>query len=64
MFMGLKVARQSRDDTGQQNEYGVRPCPRCGRMVSTCAYGYHSHLRACLKRTIVFDGKTYLPAEK
>jgi hypothetical protein len=55
--------RQHPSDSGHKNEYGTRKCPRCGREVSTCAFGYKSHLKACLKRTVVVRGKTYPPVK-
>ena len=51
--------RRSRTDTGQKNEYGERPCPRCGKMVSRCAFGFQSHLKACLRRDVVVNGKVF-----
>jgi len=45
--------RESNDDTGHVNEYGWRDCPRCGKKVSKNAFGFHSHLRSCLKKPLV-----------
>lgn len=55
------MPRQSPDDSGHRNEYGRQICPRCGEWTTRCAYGFHSHLRACLKRTVVVDGKRFPP---
>ena len=51
------MPRQSPDDSGHVHQYGKRPCPRCGKLVTTCAWGFHAHLAACLRREIVFEGR-------
>jgi len=55
--------RKDRSDTGQKNEYGTQKCPRCGKTVTKAGYGFNSHLKACLKRPVILNGKTY-PAVK
>jgi len=57
------MAEAHRDDSGRVNEYGWRKCPRCGKKVSSCGYGYRSHLRACLKREVVVSGNKYPPVD-
>jgi len=53
------MPRQDPSDSGYKNNYGTTNCPRCGRLVSRNALGFHSHLRACIKRDILFEGKVY-----
>ena len=54
--------RQDPSDSGQRNEYGEKPCPRCGELITTCAFGRKSHLNACYRRKIKYRGKTYSPS--
>lgn len=35
-----------------QRTYSQKECPRCGRMISTNARGWKSHIRACVKRPL------------
>ena len=44
--------RESVDDSGHRNVYGTQQCPRCGELVTRNAWGFRSHLRACLKRPV------------
>jgi hypothetical protein len=53
--------RQSNDDTGHKNEYGTSKCPRCGKQITTNGFGRKSHIKSCLKRTVIIDGKKYPP---
>ena len=57
------MTRVSRDDSGMQNEYGQRECPRCGKWVTRNAWGFRSHLKACLKRDVIVGGKLYKVAD-
>jgi len=50
------MPRRSNSDTGHRNEYGYQPCPRCGQETTRNRWGFLSHLRACLKRTVVVNG--------
>lgn len=56
------MPRQSPDDSGHRNEYGQEECPRCGKWITKCGYGRKSHIKACLKRIVVVDGKRFPPA--
>lgn len=57
------MSRERYMDTGQRNEYGFQLCPRCGKWVTKCGYGFKSHIKACLKRTVVVKGKRYPPVK-
>ena len=45
-------------DSGAKNSYGSKSCPRCGNPVTRNAFGFRSHIRACLGREITFNGET------
>ncbi len=39
--------------------YGTTECPRCGKKITTNAFGRISHIRACLKRDLTVDGELH-----
>lgn len=51
--------RQHPSDSGVRNEYGTQPCPRCGKQVTKNGWGYKKHIKACLRKDVVVDGKIY-----
>lgn len=53
------MPRQSPDDSGYEHVYGKRVCPRCGQLVTTCAWGFVSHVKSCLRKVVVVNGKEH-----
>lgn len=55
--------RKHPDDQPVEVVFGEEPCPRCGKMITKNAWGRKAHIRSCLKKTIVYNGKTYPPVK-
>jgi hypothetical protein len=53
--------RPSSDDWPHENHYGWTKCPRCGRAVKNNGFGFTSHIRSCIRKSLVVDGKTFPP---
>ena len=56
-----KMPRQSPDDSGYKIQYGHKKCPRCGDLTTTNAWGFKSHMKSCVRKTIIRNGKEYPP---
>ncbi len=52
-------SRKHPSDSGIKNEYGSQPCPRCGKSITTNAWGRKSHIKSCLQKDVVVRGKLF-----
>lgn len=56
--------RRHPSDTGFKTTWGEKPCPRCGKLVTTNSWGFKSHMRSCLSKELIIDGKKFPPADQ
>jgi NAD-dependent SIR2 family protein deacetylase len=51
--------RQHPTDQPIEISFGTCECPRCGKRITKNAFGRISHIRACLKRDLIYKGEVH-----